>query len=146
MSGKNGRLEKSVDGHRGACLSARWSHDGAGMVTGGEDGSVKIWSRSGMLRSTLAQNAAPVYALSWSPDSQAVLYACGHTLTIKALAPNSKPLQWRAHDALILCLDWSASNGKIVSGTIECNGESPLRSETICGEFMCPFYYGGKFV
>ena len=24
MSGKNGRLEKSVDAHRGACLSARY--------------------------------------------------------------------------------------------------------------------------
>ena len=69
-----------------------------------------------MLRSTLAQNAEPVYALSWSPDSQGVLYASGSILTIKALAPNSKPLQWKAHDALILCLDWSATNGKIVSG------------------------------
>ena len=44
------RLEKGVDAHRGACLSGRWSHDGAGIVTGGEDGAVKIWSRSGMLR------------------------------------------------------------------------------------------------
>ena len=46
----NARLEKGVDAHRGACLSGRWSHDGAGIVTGGEDGAVKIWSRSGMLR------------------------------------------------------------------------------------------------
>ena len=44
------RLEKGVDAHRGACLAGRWSHDGAGIVTGGEDGAVKIWSRSGMLR------------------------------------------------------------------------------------------------
>ena len=85
-------------------------------MTGGEDGAVKIWSRSGMLRSTLAQNAAPVYALAWAPDTQSVLYASGNILTIKALAPNSKPLQWRAHEALILCVDWSPSNGKIISG------------------------------
>ena len=77
---------------------------------------MKIWSRSGMLRSTLAQNAAPVYALAWAPDTQSVLYASGNILTIKALAPNSKPLQWRAHEALILCVDWSPSNGKIISG------------------------------
>ena len=32
--------------------------------------SVKIWSRSGMLRSTLVQSSYPVYALAWSPDSQ----------------------------------------------------------------------------
>lgn len=120
MSGKNGRIEKNVDAHRGACLAGRWSHDGAGIVTGGEDGSVKIWSRSGMLRSTLAQNGQPVYALCWSPDSQSILYASGGLLTIKALAPNSKPLQWKAHEALILCCDWSATNGKIVSGGEDC--------------------------
>ena len=70
-----------------------------------------------MLRSTLAQNAAPVYALAWAPDTQSVLFASGNFLTIKSLAPNSKPLQWRAHEALILCVDWSSSNGKIISGT-----------------------------
>ena len=41
-------------------------------LTGGEDGAVKIWSRSGMLRSTLVQSASPVYALAWSPDSSQV--------------------------------------------------------------------------
>ena len=39
---------------------------------------------------------------------------------MKPLAPNSKPLQWRAHDALILCVDWSASNYRIVSGSEDC--------------------------
>ena len=87
------RCQFYILSNAGACLAARWSNDGAGIVTGGEDGAVKIWSRSGMLRSTLAQNAEPVYALSWSPDSQSVLYASGSILTIKALAPNSKPLQ-----------------------------------------------------
>jgi hypothetical protein len=32
--------------------------------------SVKIWSRSGMLRSTLVQSSYPVYALAWAPDGQ----------------------------------------------------------------------------
>ena len=59
---------------RGAALTGRWSHDGAGIVTGGEDGAVKIWSRSGMLRSTLAHNTMPVYALAWSPDSSQVKF------------------------------------------------------------------------
>ena len=120
VNGKNGRLEKAVDAHRGACLSGKWSPDGAGIVTGGEDGAVKIWSRSVMLRSTLATNTAPVYAVAWSADSQSVLFATSNLLTIKALAPNSKPLQWKAHDSLILCADWSPSNGRIVSGGEDC--------------------------
>lgn len=31
---RNGRVEKSVEAHRGAVLSGRWSHDGSAMVTG----------------------------------------------------------------------------------------------------------------
>ena len=47
-------------------------------------------------------------------------YASGVTLTIKPLAPNSKPIHWRGHDGLILCVDWSASTGRIVSGGEDC--------------------------
>ena len=54
------------------------------------------------------------------PLSSQVIYATDKLLTVKPLAPNSKPLQWRAHDALILCVDWSASNYRIVSGSEDC--------------------------
>lgn len=54
---KAGRIEKSVEAHIGAVLAARWSHDGSALVTAGEDGQIKIWSRSGMLRSTLSSNS-----------------------------------------------------------------------------------------
>ena len=36
--------------------------------------------------------------------SQAVLYSSGVTLTIKPLAPNSKPLQWRGGEGLVSSL------------------------------------------
>ena len=50
VNAKSWRLDKSADAHRGACLSAKWSPDGAAIVSGGEDGAVKIWSKSVMLR------------------------------------------------------------------------------------------------
>ena len=34
VNGKNNRLEKSVEAHRGAVLAGRWSHDGTALVTG----------------------------------------------------------------------------------------------------------------
>ena len=34
MISRNGRIEKSVEAHRGAVLSGRWSLDGSAMVTG----------------------------------------------------------------------------------------------------------------
>lgn len=117
---KSGRIEKSVDAHRGAVLVARWSHDGMALVSGGEDGQVKIWSRTGMLRSTLAQTGNPVYCLAWGPDSSEVVYASGKSLIIKPLQPNNKPLQWLAHDGIILKVAWSMNNNLILSGGEDC--------------------------
>ena len=31
---RNGRVEKSIEAHRGAVLSARWSHDATALGTG----------------------------------------------------------------------------------------------------------------
>ena len=48
---RNGRIEKKVDAHKGAVISVRWSNEGTAIATAGEDGIVKIWSRSGRERS-----------------------------------------------------------------------------------------------
>lgn len=99
----------------------------------GEDGAVKIWSRTGMLRTVLIQNGTlhayvliiliyilytviPVYAACWSPDSTQVLYTSGKSLVIKPLQPSSKPSAWKAHDGIILSVDWSSTAGMIISG------------------------------
>ncbi|XP_065841132.1 intraflagellar transport protein 80 homolog [Oscarella lobularis] len=114
---KSGRVEKSVEAHRGAVLMARWSHDGTALVTVGEDGQVKIWSRSGMLRSTLSQLETPVYGVAWSPDSDHVLYTNDKQMVIKPLQPSMKPIIWKAHENLILKVDWSPVNNLIISGS-----------------------------
>nr|CAD7424961.1 unnamed protein product [Timema monikensis] len=118
---RNGRIEKSVDAHKGAVLTGRWSFDGAGLLTAGEDGQVKIWSRSGMLRSTIIQSDTPIYSAAWGPDSNQVLHTLGKNLVIKHLAPNSKPNRWKAHDGLILKVAWNPSNNLIVSGGEDCH-------------------------
>ncbi|XP_067221151.1 intraflagellar transport protein 80 homolog isoform X2 [Chanodichthys erythropterus] len=117
---KSGRIEKSVEAHRGAVLAGRWNHDGTALITAGEDGQLKIWSKSGMLRSTLAQQGTPVYSVAWAPDSGRVLYTSGRQLVVKPLQPSSKVLQWKAHDGVILKVDWSAVNDLILSGGEDC--------------------------
>ncbi|NWV07561.1 IFT80 protein, partial [Ptilonorhynchus violaceus] len=117
---KLGRLEKSVEAHCGAVLAGRWNYEGTALVTVGEDGQVKIWSKSGMLRSTLAQQGTPVYSVSWGPDSDKVLYTSGKQLIIKPLQPNAKLLQWKAHDGLILKTDWNSINDLILSAGEDC--------------------------
>ncbi|ELT91803.1 hypothetical protein CAPTEDRAFT_169559 [Capitella teleta] len=117
---RSGRVEKSVEAHRGAVLSARWNHTGTDLLTAGEDGVVKIWSRSGMLRSTLSQNSSPVYSIAWGPDSDQVLYTNGKQLIIKPIQPNAKPSQWKGHDGMVLKVDWNPVNNLLLSGSEDC--------------------------
>ncbi|CAN8190385.1 unnamed protein product [Coccothraustes coccothraustes] len=117
---KLGRVEKSVEAHCGAVLAGRWNYEGTALVTAGEDGQVKIWSKSGMLRSTLAQQGTPVYSVSWAPDSDKVLFTSGQQLIIKPLQPNAKVLQWRAHEGLVLKTDWNAVNDLLLSAGEDC--------------------------
>ncbi|NWI87343.1 IFT80 protein, partial [Pitta sordida] len=115
-----GRVEKSVEAHHGAALAGRWNYEGTALVTVGEDGQVKIWSKSGMLRSTLAQQGCPVYSVAWAPDSEKVLFPAGKQLIIKPLQPSAKVLQWKAHDGVILKTDWNSVNDLIVSAGEDC--------------------------
>eukprot|EP00163_Fabomonas_tropica_P033271 TRINITY_DN8656_c0_g1_i1.p1 TRINITY_DN8656_c0_g1~~TRINITY_DN8656_c0_g1_i1.p1 ORF type:complete len:654 (+),score=157.92 TRINITY_DN8656_c0_g1_i1:218-2179(+) len=117
---KSGRIEKLVEAHRGSLTALRWSFDGTALATAGEDGIVKIWSRSGMLRSTLTHAERAVYGIAWGPDNNQILYTAGKNLVIKPLQPSSKPIEWTAHDALILAVDWNPVNTLICSGGEDC--------------------------
>ncbi|EFJ41230.1 intraflagellar transport protein IFT80 [Volvox carteri f. nagariensis] len=117
---RTGRVEKSIEAHRGACISLRWSFDGTALATAGEDGSVKIWSRNGMLRSTLAQADSPVYSIVWAYDCDQLCYCTGSNVVIKSLTSNAKQNAWKAHDGVVLKVDWSPINHLIVSGGEDC--------------------------
>ena len=86
-----------------------------------------------MLRSTLVQNSSPVYSVSWSPDSSQLLYTSGKNLIIQSLQPSSKPLHWRAHDGLILAVDWSLLGNLIISG----GEDRKYKVNCIVCEHMC---------
>ncbi|XP_074535318.1 intraflagellar transport protein 80 homolog isoform X2 [Halichoeres trimaculatus] len=120
LTSKTGRIEKSVEAHKGAVLAGRWNYDGTALITAGEDGQIKIWSKSGMLRSTLASQGSPVYSVAWGPDSDRILYTSGRQLIIKPLQPSAKVIQWKAHDGIILKVDWNSVNELILSGGEDC--------------------------
>ncbi|VDK37428.1 unnamed protein product [Taenia asiatica] len=87
---------------------------------GGEDGQVKIWSRSGMLRLTLVQKNHSVYALAWGPKSEQIVHTSGKQLTIRTIRSNAASLTWMAHDGLILKVDWNPINDLLISGGEDC--------------------------
>ena len=115
---KSGKIEKRVDNaHSTAIICIKWNSDGQAIATSGEDGLVKIWSKQGVLRSKLAENPTPVYSLAWSPDENYMLYTFGKNLAIKPIFKSgNKTLTWKAHDEIVLCVDWNFSNKLIISG------------------------------
>ncbi|CAF3538256.1 unnamed protein product [Rotaria socialis] len=117
---KTGRIEKTVEAHRGATICVRWSPDGSQFATGGEDGQIRIWARSGMLRSNLVQSGTPIFCVCWSAENDAILYCAGKHLVMKPLSPNSKQNLWKAHDQIILKCDWNTVNNLIISGGEDC--------------------------
>lgn len=118
---RSGREEKKVQAHEGATILIRWSRDGSAILTAGEDGDVKLWSKSGNLRSLLASLGQSVYCACWGPDDDQILIGNGKSLMIKSVQANKKNLQWVAHDGIILCADWNIANGNIISGGEDCN-------------------------
>lgn len=117
---RSGREEKKVAAHEGAVIVIRWSHDGSALLTAGEDGELKIWSKTGNLRSTLASTGEAIYASCWGPDDDQVLLSSGNTLMIKSIQVKRKNIQWNAHEGIVLCADWNITNGFIVSGGEDC--------------------------
>lgn len=107
---KNARVERNITAHTGVITTGRWSPDGAGLLTAGlfpkcsvqyrscieficmlgEDGLLKVWSRSGMLRSTVVQNEEAIRCARWSPNSLSVAFCYAGFIAIKPLAANSK--------------------------------------------------------
>lgn len=53
-------------------------------MSAGEEGDLKIWSKSGNLRSTLASNGSAVHSFVWGPDGDCVLWGCKKSLHLKS--------------------------------------------------------------
>ena len=113
-----GKAEKSVsNAHNSSIICLQWSPDGSTIATGGEDGFLKTWSKQAELRNSLVKDSTPIYSIKWNHDASFILYSTEKTLNIlPVLKGGMKPLKWRAHDELILCVDWNHANKLIISG------------------------------
>lgn len=109
------RVERSIAAHSASITACRWSLDGSSLLTAAEDGSLKIFSRAGMLRSTIIQNEGLIVCARWSPNSLSVAYCQGNAIALKPLAANSKLIKWQAHDGLVLAISWSSNSEQIAS-------------------------------
>lgn len=110
------RVESAIEAHTGAVLCLSWNSDSNLLASGGEDGQLKIWSRSGIFRHLLLKQDHPVLSLSWSSDNQTLAAASDRYIIIKSTAPGQQfATQWRAHEGSVTQVDWSAIVDKVAS-------------------------------
>ena len=51
-----------------------------------------------------------------APDNDAMVFALGNDLVVKALQVDRKQLKWRAHDGVVTHVDWNPVTNLLVSG------------------------------
>lgn len=93
------------------------SRDESAILTAGEDGQIKVWSKTGLLRNTITTESSPIHCALWSSDQlERVLYCSNDQLNIRPLIPNSKTLRWVAHKGYVIrCVDWNRKFKLILS-------------------------------
>lgn len=109
------RPEKRWVAHQGATIQCVSSPNGTEILTCGEDGTVKIWSRNGLLRSTLVSLGQAIYCVDWSPDGSKVVLSSQSKIQTKPITPNARGEIWTAHQPLVTALSWGG-NDVIASG------------------------------
>lgn len=75
-----------LQAHNGIVRALGWSPDGRLLATGGDDGTLAVWSPAqGQMPLLRVMHGAPVLALAWSPDGKRIVTASGNTATIWGL-------------------------------------------------------------
>ena len=149
----SGEVLKIIDDiHSGSVTHLQFSSDGHSLISAGEDGSVKLWSTSGMLRKKVASLSSPITSLHWSPDTSLLAVGTPNRITIIHFLTNSPDISVTLDSEDIsspacagFCV-WSPCSRFLLVGTELCrfmllssSGESLLQSET----FSLPFENGG---
>lgn len=116
----SGREEKKVAAHHGAALKVAWNFEGSALYSAGEDGELKVWSKSGNLRSTPIKTGHPIYHFATGPGGDQVCYVLEKKLCIESVGERKAKHSWVAHEATVLCVDWNLVSTLVVSGAEDC--------------------------
>lgn len=84
-----------------------------------------------MLRSTVAQLSTSVYSLAWGPDSEHILFSSGRDVVIKSLQSFENQVTWKAHNGLVLKVDWNPATNLVVTGGEDCRYKVRMLTSTL---------------
>ncbi|MDX2240662.1 MAG: AAA-like domain-containing protein [Leptolyngbyaceae cyanobacterium bins.302] len=112
----NIQWQHAIPTRQGSVLSVSWSGDGQTLATGGSDGSVKLWSRSGELIKTLDAQQRIVWSMSWSGDGQ-TLATSGSDGSVKLWSRSGELIQTiDAQQSIVWSVSWSGDGQTLATG------------------------------
>ncbi len=131
-------------GHEGWVTSAQFSPDGARLVSGGEDGAVKVWdARDGKELWSSRDEKAAVMAAAFSADGHRV--AAGRwdgTVVIHAAKDGAVQVTLRGHTESVAAVAFSPDGKRLASGS----GDDTLRLwDARSGKLVRTFEQGNEY-
>ncbi|AFZ21832.1 TIR domain-containing protein [Allocoleopsis franciscana] len=102
-------------GHDGAVLSLSFSPDGKTIVSGGGDGTIKLWERSGRLLFSIKRHEREISSIRFSPDGQSIASASADG-TIKLWNLKGQPLHTlEGHEGMVTSVSFSPDGQTLAS-------------------------------
>jgi WD40 repeat protein len=107
-------------GHKESVFSAAFSGDGQRIVSGSEDGIVKVWDAEGQEKLTLKGHAGPVFRVALSKDGRHIVSAShGRSLKVWDATTGREVHTLKGHSDWVYCVAFSCDSKRIVSGSTD---------------------------
>ena len=107
----------TISGHQDIIYSIALSPDGKRIVSGGSDGTIKVWNVvSGAELMTLRGHSEAVYSLAFSPDGKRIISGSeDKTIKIWDLENGTELMTLHGHEGTVSCVTFNPGGKRIVS-------------------------------
>ena len=110
----------TLDGHTDCVYACDWSPDGTMLVSGGDDGMLKLWNVATLECAATLSHDGPIYDCAWSPDGRTVA-AASEDGTLKLWDMETRTcVATLVHDNPVHECAWSPDGRSLASTSTSC--------------------------